>query len=286
MLQTFLEQLQEMRLEPFRNAAIAGLPLVLVAWFLLRRATDDPSRAAPVVCALAVAGAYVAAYYGMNGTLPRVPPTSAKHWVAAFVVSALVLAPIRPAAVRGLLWSALSAGFLALALQSLRTNRWEGREEAYWLGGFFVVGFLHWLATTDLLEGERESRAPGLLAVLLGAGILAQVLGQSTGESAHVLGAISIVPVLWLVSLWPGPPAASGGAGPWCAATFGLAVLGVAYAETPPVAAGVALLAPQLVRIPGGNGWRANLVRLVLIAGAGAFAISRAWVEPDPYMDY
>ena len=156
--------------------------------------------------ALALAGAYLAAYHSIHGRLPRFPPTAIKHWVPLLVLASLASCLLRGASRRSALRRAgfaagLLAPFLYLSLASLR-RQWDGGEQALWLGGLWIAGVGYYVLVGDLLE--RRSQGPDApLAWLLSCVALAVVLGQSTGASALLVGALTCVPGGWLVlSLW------------------------------------------------------------------------------------
>ncbi len=279
-----------MQLEPFWYPLIPGLLFGLLGWAF----SQGGQRRTPWAAALAWGFGFLASYYAIKGEGAAWPPREALHWL--FWAMALSI-PI--GALHGWRWSvphyflgtALWGTFLWFSSESLREYQWNDRDALQI--PLLIVGvgaFALWLYSALLRARPTGIQVPGAFALTLGGA--AFTVGQSMGGSAHIIGGMACVALLWAL-LGAARPSLSfhhGAVLPFFLGLAGMLYLGVFFAETPQLSAALLLLAPVGLRFgwwidqPKASFLVSLLATAALVAAAGYLAYSPADAS-DPYGD-
>jgi hypothetical protein len=294
-----------------REAANAGEPMLTsraILWAMLFPAViavlaivaghvglRRDRRTQPWGPALAVAGAFAAAYFGIVGQLPPWPANSAQGWLFYLVALPVVIGVIAMT-VRSRWWvdAALSVILLAATGWLLTRPRVAALEPSEFRATLAVaVGVMiaWWAGMEPLARRQQGWMLPLLLSAAVGCGAVALVAAH-TQALGQILGGVAIALVLTAVTgLWfREMSVARGGILAVTLTYLGLLLCGHLYADMTPRDALILAAAPLTLwvgEIPGlrRRTWAKFIVCAIVLLGVLSIAMLPALKELKATMD-
>ncbi|MGM0576726.1 MAG: hypothetical protein ACQEXJ_13435 [Myxococcota bacterium] len=269
------------------------IPLIvaLVAMLAGTRPWSADGPSGRIAGAVAVAGAYAAAFLGARGW-PDLPAVEATDWTFWAALVALALALLEVAAdkvwVRWPLRAALVLGALWLVLRPMLEHTWEGTEGPLHVVGLAAGVLIVWALVEALARRRTGASIPLVLAAVActGAGVVAIAASVVTAQLVVALAVAAGVPVL--VAWWRGHVAMRGALAVFAPLLGLLWTVSWVYAGVDGRAMLLISAAPLLAwlgEIPAIRdraAWLAVAVRvtLVVLPVAGALVVSEFLEEP------